>query len=538
MVSVTPQQGFDAIVIGSGIGGITVAAILAKLQGKRVLVLEQHFTPGGFTHSFERLQKFHWDVGLHYVGDMGEGSTGRAVFDYITNGQLKWQKMPDPFEKFVYPDFTFAVSADPLRYQADLIKLFPDEQVAIRQYFRDVKQAVLWFGIQTMLELFPSWLHSLLKPIIHRFGAIARETTQSYLDRNFQDIRLQALLTSQWGDYGLPPSESCFGVHSLIVSHYLHGGWYPVGGGQAIAKSIMPVIAQTGGTILTQRRVTEILLHENTAIGVKVEKPNSIQEDYYAPIVISDAGAFNTYLHLIPPSYPLPYRDSIRTFPKGNSMLTVYLGLKESPEKLGFRGENHWIYTSYNHNAVPLASPLTFTPPFCYLSFPSLKDPLASAHTAEIIAPVNYDFFRQWREQPWRRRGTDYTQLKRQITESLIQLVEKHYPGFQDLIEYAELSTPLSIEYFDASDRGAVYGIPCVPERFDQPWIGAKTPIKNLYLTGTDAFSLGIMGAMMGGVKTAGLIQGPFGFAKIMSTIMQNATRTSNQNPELQVSRE
>jgi all-trans-retinol 13,14-reductase len=99
--------------------------------------------------------------------------------------------------------------------------------------------------------------------------------------------------------------------------------------------------------------------------------------------------------------------------------------------------------------------------------------------------------------------------------------VERHYPGFQDLIEYAELSTPLTVEHFDASDRGAIYGIPCIPERLDQSWIGARTPIRNLYLTGADTFSLGIMGAMMGGVKTAGVLSGAFGFFKIMATIMR-----------------
>jgi len=520
------EHKFDAIVIGSGIGGLTTAAILAKLYRKRVLVLEQHFTPGGFTHAFERKGKFHWDVGLHYVGDMGDGYTGKAVFDYLTNGNLHWQKMPDPFEKFVYPDFTFAVYSDPDRYQSDLIQRFPQERNAIRQYFRDVQRATFWFGFHSMLELFPVWLHPLLRRIARHFGAIARQTTQDYLDKHFQDAQLKALLASQWGDYGLPPSQSCFGIHSVIVTHYFHGGWYPVGGAKAIAQSIIPVIEQGGGAVITQRRVTEILLASGMAVGVKAQnktKPNADLETYYAPLVVSDAGAFNTYMKLIPSSYPLAERQKIQAFPKGSSMVTVYLGLKENPIKLGFEGENHWIYTTYDHDAVAQGSLVSsdHSPKFCYLSFPSLKDPLAKGHTAEIIAHIDYDSFSQWREQSWRRRDQDYTELKAQITQSLIQLVERHYPGFQDLIEYSELSTPLTVEHFDESDRGAIYGIPCIPERLDQSWIGARTPIKNLYLTGADGFSLGIMGAMMGGVKTAGIANGAFGFFQIMATIMR-----------------
>jgi all-trans-retinol 13,14-reductase len=538
MVTTTRSHGFDAhrfdahrfdvIVIGSGIGGLTVAALLAKLQRQRVLVLEQHFTPGGFTHTFERKGKFHWDVGLHYVGDMGEGGTGKAVFDYLTQGKLRWHKMPDPFEKFVYPDFTFEVYSDPDRFQADLMQRFPHEQVAIRRYFKDLRRAAFWFGAHVMLELFPAWLHPFLRRVVRSWGAIARQTTQSYLDRNFQDARLKALLVSQWGDYGLPPSQSCFGIHGVIATHYFQGGWYPVGGAQAIAQSIIPVIEQAGGVVMTQRRVTEILVESGVVVGVKAQDtahPQADLEIYQAPIVVSDAGAFNTYLKLIPPHYPMIDRQKIQSFPKGSSMVTVYLGLKESPQKLGFQGENHWIYTTYDHDAIVQESPIStdHLPQFGYLSFPSLKDPLAEGHTAEIIAHVDYDFFSQWRQQSWRRRGNDYAELKAQMTQSLIQLVENHYPGFRDLIEYAELSTPLTVEHFDASHRGAIYGIPCIPERLDQSWIGSKTPIKNLYLTGADTFSLGIMGAMMGGVKTAGILNGAFGFFKIMATIMRES---------------
>lgn len=526
------QQGFDdmfdVIVIGSGIGGLTVAALLSKLHQKRVLVLEQHFTVGGFTHGFERKGKFHWDVGLHYVGGMETGQTGRTVFDYLTDGNLQWQKMPDPFEKFVYPDFTFEVPSNPDRFQADLLDRFPHENVAIRRYFKDVKKAEFWFGAHAMIEVMPAWLQPALKRGIRWLGAIARQTTQDYLDQHFQDKQLKALLASQWGDYGLPPSQSCFGVHSLIVTHYLNGGWYPVGGAGAIAQTMLPVIERAGGTVLTQRRVTEILMESGVAVGVKVQ--NTAKGDveiYHAPIVVSDAGAFNTYMKLIPNNYSLPERQAIQAFPKGDSVMTVYLGFKESPQKLGFQGENHWIYSTYDHDAIAQHSslPTDYVPQSCYLSFPSLKDPMAKGHTAEIIAHVDYEAFSQWRDQPWRRRGNDYADLKHHLTQALIQLVEDRYPGFQELIEYAELSTPLTVEHFDASDRGTIYGIPCIPERFDQSWATAKTPVKNLYLTGADAFSPGIMGAMMGGVKTVGLLDGAFGFFKMMATVMKNSSQ-------------
>lgn len=525
MVVSSNEKQFDVIVIGSGIGGLTTAAILAKFCRKKVLVLEKHFTAGGFTHSFGRKGKFHWDVGLHYVGEMGKGQMGRAIFDYLSNGKLQWKKMPNLMEKFVYPDFTFDVYSDPKQYQADLVAKFPHEQKAIQQYFKDVQTAATWFIANSFIELFPVWLQPMVKSGVRNFGAIARQTTQQYLDQHFQDPELKAVLASQWGDYGLPPSQSSFGVHSNIVTHFFEGGWHPVGGGQAIAQTIIPTIENSGGQVMTQRRVTEIMIENGVAVGVRVQHAAHPAEDleiYHAPVVISDAGAFNTYIKLIPLSYPLPYRESIQQFPKGSCVVTVYLGLKEDPQQLSFQGENHWIYTTYNHEEIdqPDAIASVQSPKFAYLSFPSLKNPLAKGHTAEIIGSIDYSLFSQWQAQHWRKRDADYAVLKSQITQSLITLVERYYPGFQNLIEYVELSTPLTVEHFDGSDRGAIYGIPCTPARLDLPWIASKTPIKNLYLTGTDAFSPGIMGAMMGGVKTAGIVDGAFGFLRIMATVM------------------
>src|SRR5215470_8263840 len=99
---------FDAIVIGSGLGGLAFASIMAKLRQWRVLVLERHFKIGGFTHTFTRPGGWSWDVGLHYVGEMGEGMMGRRLFDFITDGGVNWIPMPDVYDVFIYPTLEFS----------------------------------------------------------------------------------------------------------------------------------------------------------------------------------------------------------------------------------------------------------------------------------------------------------------------------------------------------------------------------------------------------------------------------------------------
>jgi all-trans-retinol 13,14-reductase len=525
---------FDAIAIGSGIGGLTVAAILSKFNHKKVLILEQHYVIGGYTHEFDRESKFKWDVGLHYVGQMGKGEFGRKIFDYLTDGKLEWNKMPDPFEKFVYPDFTCEQCCDPLEFQANLIEMFPQEKRGIERYFRDIKNIA-------KIGAIPSFLKALIKFVNPRLKQIERLTTKEYLDRNFQAFQLKALLASQWGTYGLPPAQSSFIIHATVVSHFLKGGYYPVGGASEIAKKILPLIEKNGGKVLTQKRVTEIIIEDGIAKGVKVQKahqPDSAIEEYYAPIVISDAGAFNTYTKLIPSDNNLVanYREAIKQFPKGNSALTLFLGFKESPAKLGFKGENHWIYSDYDHDRTfqeQSAAPDKVID-YCYMSFASLKDDTQTAHTAQILVFLGYEFFSKWQEQNWKHREAEYYQLKEAIAQNILNFVESRYPGFKDLIEYYELSTPLTFAYFDASDRGAIYGIPCIPERWEKKWLSAKTPIQNLYLTGMDVVPLGIMGATIGGITTAGVINGKLGFYKIMSAIFRESA-SRNDDSEINI---
>ena len=91
---------YDVIVIGSGIGGLANAALLSKL-GRKVCVLEQHYTAGGFTHSYER-NGYEWDVGVHYIGEMQRAKSPlRRIFDVITEGQLKWAPMDPVYDRII-----------------------------------------------------------------------------------------------------------------------------------------------------------------------------------------------------------------------------------------------------------------------------------------------------------------------------------------------------------------------------------------------------------------------------------------------------
>jgi all-trans-retinol 13,14-reductase len=226
--------------------------------------------------------------------------------------------MPEPFEKFVYPNLTFNLYGNPKRFQADLIQQFPQEQSAIRRYFRDLPKAATALFLHT-LRLNGNWLFKSLGYLGKLWSPIGLDlTTKDYLDRHFTNPQLKALLVSQWGDYGVPPAHRPFAVHATIVMHYLNGAFYPVGGAGSIAHSVKAIVTAQGGRFLLNREVTEILIEKDRAIGVNVRKVTapieSPLETYYAPIVISNTGAAITYLKLIPADYPIAFRESLRQF--------------------------------------------------------------------------------------------------------------------------------------------------------------------------------------------------------------------------------
>jgi phytoene dehydrogenase-like protein len=509
---------FDLIVIGSGMGGLTVASLMTQLKGWRVLVLERHFKLGGFTHSFARPGGRTWDVGLHYVGGMDSAEPTRQMFDLITAGRVQWTKMVSPFEKFVYPDFTFEVPDSEEKYREALTARFPQERRAIETYFKDLHAAARWFGARIMEQAMPASAGRLLRFVTRRREPLALMTTAEYLDGRFCDPKLKAVLVSQWGDYGLPPSESAFAIHALVVGSYLGGGYYPVGGAGTIAKSVERIVDANGGRCLVNHPVNEILVSQGSAVGVRTTSSGSAQE-FFAPVVVSDAGAYTTFCHLIPPGVPVPFREDLERRAAGHGFVTLYLAFKENPATLGFKGENHWIYDGYDHDALfhDRDGVLEGRPRACYLSLQSLKDPAATAHTAEIIAFLDYEAVEAWKDEPWRNRGAEYEVLKRRVAEGLLEFVDRRYPGFQSLVDYCEVSTPLTVEKFTGHLHGSVYGIPATPDRFRLPYLTVETPVQNLQLTGSDVASLGIAGAMMGGVVTSSRLMGGFAFFRIFA---------------------
>jgi len=225
----------------------------------------------------------------------------------------------------------------------------------------------------------------------------------------------------------------------------------------------------------------------------------------------------NTYARLLDPDLAgaRGILDQLRTIPPSLSHLCLYVGLKHGGAALETGATNLWIYPGSDHDACLARFAADASQPFpvLFISFPSAKDPTFAQRypghsTIEVVAPAPYRWFERWADTRWKKRGADYDDFKQNLAARMREELERQVPAVRGFIDYTELSTPLSTRHFANYAQGEIYGLSAVPARFRVAGLGARTPVRNLYMTGADVGSLGVTGALFGGVITASLALG------------------------------
>lgn len=505
---------FDAIVIGSGVGGLAAASALARYGNKRVLVLERHYRIGGYTHTFTR-PGYEWDVGVHYLGELGPRGVMRALFERLTDNSIEWAPLPDVYDRVVIGGRAYDYVTGTRRFISKMTSYFPREGEAIARYVTLIKQAARSAGRFYLERALPEGVARVVGSFLRRgYLRYATRTTRDVLSELTRNEELIGVLTAQFGDYGLPPGRSSFAMHAAVATHYLGGAYYPVGGASAIARAFAPVIERAGGALVHSAEVARVSTEGGRAVGVVMIDGEVIR----APIVISDAGAANTFQTLTKDEPALaPLRQALAEATPSVGYLCLYLGFKATDAELGTTGTNLWIYPSAAHDEnisrflEDPAAPI----PLAYVSFPSAKDPSFATRypgraTVDVITLCPWSWVDQWKHSRWMKRGGDYEAFKAEMTRRLLDVVFTELPQLRGRVDHAELSTPLSTRHFAGHPRGELYGLDHDPKRYQLP-IRAKTPLAGFYLTGADLVSCGVGGALFGGALTASAILGPRG---------------------------
>ena len=497
-------KNYDHIVIGSGIGGLTVATWLAK-AGKKVLVLEQHYVPGGFTHTFKRKFGLKWDVGVHYVGNVSESGSLRKLFDFITDSKLKWSSMGEVYDVIHIAGKIYEFKSGSENFKDQLLKYFPKEEKAISLYLKLIaksnKRANAFFFEKT----FEPFLSKIIGwTIINRFHKYSKMTTLEVLKKITNNQRLISVLCAQCGNYGLSPKYSSFAAHALIVGHFMEGGYYPDGGSAQISNNIIDVLYKNGGEVLVNAKVSEIIVESNKVRGVKI-KDKFIQ----CNSVISNVGINNTFNHLLEEESRKIMGHTFQNIKPSVGHMCLYVGLDKSDLKLNLPKYNIWYFQNQNIDDILKSDEMaSVASNFSYISFPSSKDTKwnesnPEKSTIQIISLGNYSWFKDYENSSWKDRPTKYTNLKEEYKQIMLKRLFLLFPQIKEHVVYTEVSTPLSTKYFSDYKQGEIYGIEHSPQRFNFNFLRPKTKIKGLFLVGQDITIVGVAGAMLSGMLAA-----------------------------------
>ena len=520
----------DAIIVGSGIGGLSCAGLLSR-SGKRVLVLEKHDRIGGCTHVFKK-KGYEFDVGIHYVGNMEPGSMNRCLIDLLTDQQLDWVEIDENFDTVVFdkpglPIKNFPCLKGHKNFEKQLLAQFPDEEEAILKFFKLLKSCRSASNVFVVLKVFPKVLLKLFmalklhKMFLKQYENVTKNSLKQVLDSLTKNDHLKAILCYPFGDYGVPPDQSCFFMHAMLLNHlYRVGGFYPKGGASEIAFQMIPGILENGGALLTKAQVQEIVLKNGAACGVKVAMPNGSTHVIKAPVVISGAGIYNTYQKMLPASTVNKYQlmSNLSSVQPGISCMQIMVGLNGTQKELDLQSKNYWIFTSDDpgkdlHDYLALSrEDAVHTPiPLLFVSFPSAKDPTWESRypgksTCIVVTLSALPWFNEWKEEKTGSRGAVYNNLKTTFMNQAWSQVLNRFPELKDKVDHMVAGTPLSHVYYFNSMHGEIYGANHNKERFqfDQAMnLRPETSIPGLFLTGQDVFTCGFMGGAFSGVLTA-----------------------------------
>ncbi len=471
---------YDIIITGSGLGGLTAGAKLAK-EGKKVLLLEQHDRPGGCATTFYR-RDYTMEVGLHEMDGLHERDLKTKIFnDLGLFDRVEFLKVPE-FYRFVNDRYDVVIPHDPAEAAQRLTGLFPEEKEGIDKYFDHLLNA-------------------------RRITALARgqndKSTGEFLDEIIRDDDLKLILLGNLGYFHDDPYTLSYYYYLNAQGSYYAGGGanFVKGGSQQLSNALAGIIKDNGGELKLKQRVTGIVYDKGKAIGVNYKRTG---REGKVTTALADEIIINSSLpvlaeELMPGDEGLKLSEAIAGIRTGASLLTVYYGFKPELKGIGNKHYSTFIFDESVREQADIAdnNHADFERrSFTFVDYSQLDSGLAPAGKS-VGAACCIDYPEDW-------EGLDrkaYKKKKEEVAEKITARLNRLIPGFRDALDYVEVATSLTVKHFTLNKGGAVYGFAQNPGK-SSDYLSALP--SNMHVASAwGKFGGGFSGAIYSGYMTA-----------------------------------
>ncbi|WP_053978230.1 phytoene desaturase family protein [Mangrovimonas xylaniphaga] len=493
------KESYDIVIIGSGLGGLVSAIILAK-EGYKVCVLEKNNQYGGNLQTFVR-NKTIFDTGVHYIGGLSEGQNLYQYFKYIgIMDELQLKKMDeDGFDVILFEgdDKEYRHAQGYGNYEKVLLEQFPEEGIAIKKYCSKLREVCAKFPLYALQR----------GKAYYDDAEIFNLGAKDYIDSLTNNETLRAVLSGNNYLYAGDATRTPFYVHALSVNSFIESSYRCVNGGSQITKLLVRRLLEHGGEVYKHHEVEKFTYEEGKIASVICTNGAEVKGGLF----ISNIEPKLTLKMVGEDKFRKAYTNRVENIESTIAAFTVYLVLK--PNTFKYHNKNYYFFKDVNN--------IWDTQNYTEESWPESYMMSMGVHKnneeyGDSIAIMTYMRYEEM--QPWENtfntvahkneRGQSYEEFKAEKAEKVIDELEKKFPNIRECIEEVYTSTPLSYRDYIASNRGSMYGYVKDVNKPMQSFISPKTKVENLMFTGQSLNMHGILGVTIGAVITCSEILG------------------------------